>query len=483
MDANAATHMSPTATPRLGLGTWIAATVSGLLFGLMWLRAPAWSASASALVDGAGGGAGWAALLGRAIGKGGSPTGLRVIWACVATANGAGIVLLARLAGAGRLAWGMAALCALMSSDTFFVVGIEGPFLLTTIMILLAGHLAPRSPGLAAPLLAMALVITPLLAPIGLLISAPLAIIAALFPRPSAESSQGVASRPVAIAWLAGLIGALALIRLALPEDTAAAWWSASISALRSPTPRLLVGGWAEWRGVGGLLAGLGLLPAIPLMLALWTLRPTVTEDEPTRTPRSGVLAAAAAWWVTIGFSYETTVIDTAALVSPFLLIAAAAEARRWVDAILVRHGRLFAIGLGCALLFATVADRATGADPRSGLGRAMIGLDDPTALQPAVLRTSELDLLHKFNAPARILPDRAGSRPLIEALRKLKVVRAGVREWDAFAAQYVLIHEPPVGPIAKGWKASLPAIECTGDVCLLRIADGKQQPQRAARP
>lgn len=456
--------------------TLAAAAASGLLVAGLWLMAPAWSASATALLDGAGGAPGPLSWVGRALGKGATAGQVQAIWALIAAANATGSVLLARLCGAERLAWIAGGLWLLISPDALLTVGIEGPLLLTTQTILIAGHMAARAPMAAATTLALALAGVALLSPLGLLAAAPLAVIAALYPRPDGSTAHGVASRPVAAAWIAGVIGAVAVVRLALPGDAAVTWWTSNLSALRVPTPPLLLGGWSELAGIGGLVAVLAVLPAVPLVLAV--------QSGAARS--HGALAAAATWGCVVAFTANTTIVDAGPLITPLVLMATLPNLRRWLIDVRMVQGRTLVVVLAAALLLATWADRTSRPDPRSTLARAVHAIEDPTASRPAVLDAQALALLQEIDAPARVFPDRAGSRGLVEALRRLKVIGGKVREWDAFAARFVLIHHPPVGPVATAWHAKLPTLRCATGACLLAMSDGPQAPARApavARP
>ncbi|MCO4759929.1 MAG: hypothetical protein KC502_00365 [Myxococcales bacterium] len=433
-----------------------AAIGSGLAVLALWLLSPSWSASAATLLDGAGGGGGALRTVGRVLKGDGAALKIQVVWATMGVLNAAGLVLVAYFCGAKRLSWLAALLVLLIAPDSLCTVGIEVALLLATLTVLLSGHLAERHAIGGSLLLGFGLLLAALVSPLGLPGAMGLAVVGALFPRPS--PAPGVASRPIALSWFAGVALAGAAIVVAFPGDNLLNWWNATIGALRKPAPIVVLGGMQDTKAIGGLLSVLLTIPVVPALLAVrWA-------------PARGPIAAGAVWWLVCGLTLGTFPISTSTLIAPLLIAGGLGEAVRWLNG----PNRATAAALAAVLLLCGWVDRTHRPDPRSTLGAALSSVGDSTAVTPLVLRSDDVELMAALGAPANLFPDRFGARPLIKALKRLGVVSGKSADWDAFAADFVVVRQPPLGPVASGWHLALPVARCNETSCVLHMADGK---------
>lgn len=478
------------------LGAALVLLVAGVALAALWWGPLTWSATAGPVLDGLGGAGGPHGALGRAL-RGLGPTGAtRGLWIAFATANAAVGVALARRLGLGYASVLIVPLWLLLgpARRALSVVGTEGPLLLASQLALLAGALLRTAPALGAACLTLALTLAVVVSPAGLLMAPFLAVIAALTRAPdnvparrsgdgsgapseplASDAIIGVPAGPVAIGWAAGVLGALAVMRLLFPEDALGDWWTAQVDLLRRPAPRLVVGGWADVPGVGGPLLEFAQWPALVAALALSGWRRAAAP-----------LALAAAWAGAMGLAGPPLLVDAAAVAVPLLSLAALSAAVPMIRELARggdRRGRGVAALVAVSLLAGASAELPDIApkSPLSGLARALPVAKDPTASRPALLLPSDLALLAKAGVPARVFPDRRGARRLLAALRRLHLVGDKARDWDAFSARYVMVRRPAVGPVARAWHRLLPVATCSARACLLTMADGGSSTPRAA--
>ena len=357
------------------------------------------------------------------------------------------------------------------------VVGAEAWLALGTMAVVWAASTLETHPRRAAPIAGLGLAVLALAHPLGLC-AAPLFVVL-LAMRPPGDASrwpeQATAARPIWIAWLAALLVAAAMLRLALPEAVFLDWWKGTIDAIRAPQPPVAFAP-DRWPLLGPLLGLAARTPPALLAIAAATTLGGLHRRDAT----SPLAWALIAWLTVIAVAGRPLprALDPLVVVAP-LVVALAGLGIRNVLASLRPATHVPAVLLVAALLAGVGAEgtQLIAGDERTSLGRIAAMVDDVDLGLPVVLDGSALSLLETIPGDVDLWPSRREGNSLGSALIRLGLLSDTVRMCPASSCGRVLLRKPGQGRIDEAW-SSLTMEEASAGLWSLRV-----RPALAATP
>ncbi len=356
------------------------------------------------------------------------------------------------------------------------VVGTEAWLALGTAAVVWAATELETRPRAAAPIGGLGLAVLALAHPLGLCAAPLFAVLLAMRP-PGDERrwpKQATAARPIWIAWLAAVLVAVAVIRLALPDASFLEWWKGMIDAIRAPQPPIAHAP-DRWPLLGPIL---GLVARTPPMLLLLALGAAVAgrHRRDSTAPSAWALLA---WLVVIAVAGRPLprALDPLVVVAP-LIVGLAVLGVRNLAAALGPATRWPALTLVVALIAGVAAEgtQLVAGDERTSLGQLAGMVDDVDLDLPVVLDNSALALLETLPGDVDVWPGRREGNALVSALIRAGLLADGVRTCPASSCGRVLLRQPSSGRVDRAW-ASLTEAEAAAGAWSLRQRPSQRAP------
>ena len=334
------------------------------------------------------------------------------------------------------------------------VIGTEAWLALATISVVWAASALEARPRSAAAVGGLGLATMALAHPLGLCASPLFVVVLAMRPQGDDHRwpAQATAARPIWLAWLAAVLVAVAIVRVALPDATFLEWWKGMIDAIRAPLPPVAYAPdcWPLLGPLSGLAAR---TPPLLLLLALFA-----AFDGRHRRDASAPLAWALMAWLTVVAVAGRPLpraLDPLVVVAP-LLVALATLAIRNLLAALRPASRCPGLLLASALVAGIAAEGTSlvAGDARTSLGQLASMVEDVDLDLPVVLDASALGLLEALPGDVDIWPGRREGNSLASALIRLELLQGTVRTCPASSCGRVLLRTPASGRIDRAWSS-----------------------------